>query len=337
MYNVFLYVAFELFGFLRVKPLSESKNVGVSVASTDNECSRSDSVSAGSNHRSGKSRKRQLSSEHPEGLKYFKLSSVNAEFLDVKKQLEDMLQACDAQKMYKECKSFMASEAHNIPLFANEKYLQSINECKLAPEVLQKLSPFVTWSDHSILTTVVKACNNPEADTLLQQFDLQLDLSLPITEYPVPQPIPSMAPYDSSTQTVLGVKLNVELSKVSLQQVLELRCLVQKNFQITEHSSQLMAAKSSSTILYWMIPKSVSHLISSKIMQDPSLHGSRVVELSIHPGTLFVTANTLKLGSLSFLNQINEMVSKFVYISCKYMFSFMNSFPGMKTRYCLCN
>ena len=315
-------VAFELFGFLRVEPLSECKTA-------DNESSHSDSVSDRSSHKSGISRKRQLSSEHPAGFKYFKPSLVNAEFLDVKKQLEDRLEAYDAQKMYKESRSLMASQAHNIPLFSDVKYLQSMKECKLAPAILQKISPFVTWSDHSVLTTLVKACNNPEADTLLQQFNSQVDLSLPITEYPVPQPIPSMAPYDTSTHTVLAVKLNVELSKFSLQQVLELRGLLQKNFQITEHSLQLMAAKCSSTILYWMIPKCVSHLISSKIMQDPALHGSRVEELSIYPGTLFVSAITLKLGSLSFLNQINEMVSKFAYNPCKLKLSFMNSFPGM--------
>ena len=286
--------------------MSESKTVEAALASPDNErSSQSDSVSASSNDKSGASRKRKLFSEHPTGLKHFKPS---AEFLDMKKQLEDMLQGCAAQKMYEECRSLMASEAHNIPLFS-EKYLESINECKLAPEILQKLNPYFTWSNHSVLSRVVKACDNPEADSLLQQFDSQLDLSLPITEYPVPQPIPSMAPYGTSTQTVLAVKVNTELSKFSLQQANELFSSIQNNFQITEHSLQLKAAKSGSTILYWMIPKCVSHLINSKIMQEPSLHASRVEELSIYPGTLFISVTTLKLGSLSFLNQISEMVS----------------------------
>ena len=138
----------------------------------------------------------------------------------------------------------MASHAQNIPLFSNVEYLHSLKECKLAPAILQKLSPFFTWSDHSVLTAAVKACNNSKAARLLQQFHAHVDLSLPITEYPVPQPIPSMAPYDTSMQTVLAIKLNIELSKFYLQQVLELRYSIQKNFQITEHSLQLMAAKS---------------------------------------------------------------------------------------------
>ena len=259
-----------------------------------------------------KSRKRPAFSEQPASQKYFKPSSVQAEFLDMKVQLEHMLQATSPKNIHEQCQSLMASHEHDIALFSTE-YLSYLKECSHISVILQSLSPFFNWTDHSVLHALVQACNNPEASILLEQFDSQVDLSLPITEYPVPQPIPSMAPHHTSTQTVLAVKLNAELSKFSLQQVVELRCLIQKNFQITEHSLQLTAAKSSSTILYWMIPKCVSHLISSKIMQDTSLHGSRVEELSIYPGTLFVSANTLKLGSLSFLNQINEMVSEFAY------------------------
>ena len=262
-----------------------------------------------------RSRKRPASSEQPTGQKYFKPSSVNTEFLDMKLQLEQMLQdSSNSQTVYEQCESLMASQEHDIALFSPD-YLSSLKECNEMPEILQRLSPYFKWSDHSVLHALVQACNNPEAAMLLQQFDSQVDLSLPITEYPVPQPIPSMAPYDTSTQTVLGVKLSTKLSEFSLQQVITLRCLIQKNFEIAEHSLQLMAAKSSSTILYWMIPKCISHLISSKIMQDSSLHGGRVQEICVYPGTLFVRADSLKLGSLSFLNQVNHMVS--------YVISFM--------------
>jgi len=255
-----------------------------------------------------KSRKRPIPYEHPGIQKHYKASSVNAAFLDMVMQLEDMLQSSSSQKVYEQCQSLMASHEHDIALFSNE-YLNSLKACSFVPTIIQKLSPFFKWSDHSVLSAVVKACNNPEAMMLLQQFDAQVDFSLPVTEYPVPQPVPTMAPYGISTQTVLTVKLNSDLSKFPLQQVIELRCLIQKAFQITEHSLQLMAAKSSSTILYWMIPKCVSHLISSKIMQDASLHVGKVEEVSVYPGTLFVNASKLKLGSLSFLNQVSDMVS----------------------------
>ena len=239
---------------------------------------------------------------------YFKPSLVHAKFLDSKMHLENMLKASDSQKIYQHCKSMMASNEHNIALFSKE-FLDSLKECSLASQIVQRLSGFITWSDHSLLSVVVNASDNAEATEILQLFDAQVDLSLPITEYPVPQPIPSMAPYNTSTHTVMAVKLNTRLSKFSLQQVLELRCSIQKNFQITEHCLLLMAAKSSLNILYWMIPKCISHLISSKIMQDINLHESRIEEISVYPGTLFVSTGALKLGSLSFLTQINQLVS----------------------------
>ena len=227
----------------------------------------------------------------------------------MKMQLENILKASNSQKIYEQCKGMMASHDHNIVLFSKE-FLDGLKECGLASEIVQRLSAFITWSDHSLLSVVVNASDNPEAAELLRQFNALVDLSLPITEYPVPQPIPSMAPCNTSTQTVLAVKLSTKLSKFSLQQVLELRCLIQKNFQITEHSLLLMAAKSSLNILYWMIPKCISHLISSNIIQDVNLHeSSRIEEISVHPGTLFVSASALKLGSLSFLAQINQLVS----------------------------
>lgn len=241
--------------------------------------------------------------EQPESQLYLKPSLVDAKFLDMKVQLEHILGAISPQIIYEQCKKLMASHEHDIALFSSE-YLNDLKGCSLTQQLLQKLSPLFKWSDHSVLSAIVKACDKPEAATLLQQFDKQVDLSIPITEYPVPKPVPSMAPYDTSMQTVLAVKLNIELSKFSLQHVCKLRCLIQEKFQITEHSLQLMAAKSNPNVLYWMIPKCVSHLISSKIIENVNLPGSRIEEISIYPGTLFVSASDLKIGSLAFLSQM---------------------------------
>ena len=245
-----------------------------------------------------------ITPDEPTSQKQF---SIIANFLDMKIQLQQTLQTSNTQIIFEQCKSLMASHDHDIALFSNE-YLNSLKQCSLVPEMLQKLSPFFRWSNHSVLTAVVDACNNPEATMLLRKFDSQLDLSLPIPEYPIPQPVPSMAPYDTSTETVLAIKVNAELSKFSFQQFVELQHLIQKYFQITEHSMQLMAAKCSLGILYWMVPKCIVHLINSKIIQDPGVYESRVQELAIWPGTLFVNASSLQLGSLSFLSQFTHTV-----------------------------
>ena len=179
-----------------------------------------------------KSRKRPASSEQPAGQKYVKPSSVQAEFLDIRMQFEHLLQATSPKKVIEQCE-------HDIALFSTE-CLGYLKECNHISAILESFVQFFDWSDRSVLHALVQDCNYPEAAMLLQQFDSQVDLSLPITEYPLPLPIPSMAPYDTSTQTVLAVKLNAELSKFSLQQVVELRCLIQKSFQITEHNWQLI-------------------------------------------------------------------------------------------------
>ena len=273
------------------------------------------------------------------GQRYLKSTSIIANFLDMKIQLQQILQISNPQMILEQCESLMASHDHDIALFSIE-YLNNLKQCSLVPEILQKLSPFFNWSSHSVLTAVVEACSNPEATLILQQFDSQVDSSLPITEYPIPQPVPSMAPYDTSTETVLAMKVNTELSKFSLEQCFEFQSLIQKYFQITEHSMQLIAAKGSLGILYWMIPKSIAHLINSKIMQDPGIYGSRVEEMSIWPGTLFVNASMLQLGSLSFLSQITHTVgSIFIYLwlpsyLCKIIF---HRFPRMTMKCCQCN
>ena len=255
-----------------------------------------------------KSRKRPACTDQPTGQKYFKPSAVQAEFLDTKMQLEQILQTSSLGKVYEQCKSLMASQEHDIALLSNE-YLKGLKECNLVPEILQRLSPYFNWSNHSVLHAVVKACDNPEAALILQQFDSHIDLSLPITDYPVPQPVPSMVPNDTSTQTILAMKLDTELNSFSLQQVIELQALIQKNLKITEYCLQLVAVKRSSTILYWMMPKCIGHLISSKFIQDCSFYDDRIQEICVYPGTFFVSADILQVGPLSFLSQINNTVS----------------------------
>ena len=310
----------------------------VTEADTDSTVNQQDvpTSSDPSTDGTSRARKRPLTFEQPTSTKHFKPSSVIipeestsqkhlrsssiiANFLDMKIKLQQILQTSNSQIVLQQCKGLMASHDHDIPLFSNE-YLNSLKECSLVPEILQKLSPFFNWSNHSLLTAVVKVCNNPEATMLLQQFDSQVELSLPITEYPIPQPVPSMAPYDTSSETVLAIKVNAELSSFSFQQFLELQIFIQRHFQITEHTMQLIAVKSTLSIFYWMVPKSIAHLINSKIMQDPR---SGVQELSIWPGTLFVNASTLQLGSLSFLSHISHTVRKFHLVTYVHIYAIL--------------
>ena len=231
----------------------------------------------------------------------FKPMSVGKVFLNIKHQLQNIFQSYDMKVMIEKCENLMASSTNDIPLFSSIE-IQKFKQCKQAPQFIQALSPYNNWSNHSVLHEVVSACNNPVALSLLEQFDLQFDLSLPYADYPIPQPSPKLAPNDSSSHTVLAIKLNAELGNVRLQQIIDYQNLLQNKFQLSPHVFQLLAANSA-CIFYWMIPKCVVPVITSDITQQRSFfHQNGIVELSIYPGLLYVTDSPMTIGSLSFLN-----------------------------------
>ena len=299
-YYVLFYIALQSFNMI-------NPHQGLQIEDDHDASSQSDK-DAFIPSQSATSRKRQLSSDQPEPSKHFKPSTVITEFLDMKCQLQHVLQSYDAKVVFEKCEKLMASETDGVLLFSSD-HLQKLKDCSLVPALLQKLSPYFNWSDHSVLSMAISACDNPVATKLLDQFDSKVDKSLPVTDYPIPQPSPNMVPYDNSTHTVLAVKLNTDLSTFSLQNILDLRYLLQENFQVTLHVFQLLAAKRSSTFLYWTIPKCIVSIITARISQRRSyLYQNDIVELSVYPGSVFITTSSLKVGSLSFFTQIDFLV-----------------------------
>jgi len=253
-------------------------------------------------------------SEHMQ-CKHFKPSSVNTKFLDVKNQLQHTLQSYDTKAMLEQCENLLASDINNIPLFSSDHLLE-LKQCNRAPTFIEKLSPNCNWSNHSILAAVISACENHDATTLLEQFDSQIDSSLPATDYPIPQPHPNMVPFDNSTHTVMAVKLNAELSNFSLQNLLDKCALLQNKLQATANAFQLLAMMRSPTIIYWMIPKCIVAMIASNITQQSCyLFENGIVELSVYPGSLFTTCSSLQVGSLTFFTQFDHLVRLCI---CKY-------------------
>ena len=241
-------------------------------------------------------------------------SLVISEFLNMKVQLEELLQQCDPIPLAKKCDSLLASGVHNIPLFPND-YAEKLQEIKDTPELIQKLSPFMTWDNHSILSTVAETSNIPEATMLLTQFDDRIDPSQPLTSFSVPAPSYHMVPYDNSTHTVLAVKLDLELYHCTLQNVIDARSLIQDQCKLTTYCLQLLAvAKTASTILYWMIPKSIAYLITANASQFYNYyHQKGILQLAVYPGTVLCTGSAMKIGPLSIFSKI-EIDTKLVRI-----------------------
>ena len=238
-------------------------------------------------------------------------SSVIAEFLNMKVQLEELLQQCDPMPIVKRCGSLLASDTHNIPLFSTD-YTERLQEIEHTPELIQKLSPFMTWDNHTILSTIAETTSNiPEATMLLTQFDDRIDSSQPLTSFPIPAPSHHMVPYDNTSHTVLAVKLDLELHHSTLQNLIDARSLIQDQCKLTSHCLQLLAmARTKSTILYWMIPKVVAAFICSKVLENPELfYQNGMLQMALYPGSVFLTDGTLKVGPLSFFHQFDTLVS----------------------------
>ena len=239
-------------------------------------------------------------------FQYVKPSLVTMEFLDLKVQLEKVLQFCETKNIINKCGSLLASESFNIPLFTSS-YAEKLQEIKHTPELIQKLSPSMTWDNHSILSTIADTSSIPEATILLTQFDDRIDSSQLLTSFPIPAPSHHMVPYDNSTHTVLAVKLNLELHHSTLQNVIDARSLIQDQCKLTSHCLQLLAvAKTDLTIIYWMIPRNVAHLIAANALQFQTYyHQNGILQLAVYPGAVFCTGSALKVGPLSFFSQFS--------------------------------
>ncbi|XP_065893092.1 uncharacterized protein [Dysidea avara] len=233
------------------------------------------------------------------------------DFLDVKFQIAMLLlRDVNPRIILEQCSCLMASDQHNISLFAAD-VMETFQEETQTPMLIQKLSPYFTWADHSVLTEIVKACHNPTATEILTQYDTNLDSSQPLLDYTIANPVHQMLPKDNSTHTVLAVQLDLELQQLSLQDVFDTRNFILKKCEVTPHTLQLLSvAQGSSTILYWMISRCVVPLVTSKVSQNlTDLHQKGILHVAIYPSTILATGKALSVGPLSFLTCFDEMIT----------------------------
>ena len=260
------------------------------------------------------SRKRPLLQQQSSLSKSFKPSLANRKFLQLTDHLNELMQFCDPKIIVEHCSSLMASDIHNITVFPTE-YVKKLKNYNHTPSLLRILSSFWTWSDHSVLRVLLKF--DSKAISLLDEYDSQINLVKPLYSYPLPPPSSYMIPNDNSTHTILAIKCAQQYYQCLLKHVFEVRSKITNKFDITPHSLQLIATKNSSTVLYWLIPKSVVALISTKALEYSSaLHEEEILEVCIFPG-LRITTKAINLsGPLAFLSPTmlsSKEVHKFTY------------------------
>jgi len=194
----------------------------------------------------------------------------------------------------------MASDIHNISVFPDE-FIKNLQRYSHTSSLLKILSSYWSWSDHSILRTLLG--DNDEAMKLLDEFDSQLDPLQNVSSYPLPSPAPCMTPCDGSTHTVMAVKCAQQYHQCHLKHVFDVRSSMINRCDITPHCLQLLATNTGSTVLYWLITKKVSAMISGRVVEYSSVfYGEGILEVSIFPGIRITTYAVNLTGPLVFLS-----------------------------------
>ena len=220
--------------------------------------------------------------------------SIDLLFLYVIDQINKLLQNYKL-KLIQQCKGLKASDAHNISLFSAEQ-IKELSECN---NILIKLSPLFTWSNHSILKSLA-GCSN-EAGKLLDDFGSKLDSLHPVTSYPIPCLYSHMIPTDTSTYTILAVRCDKELYQCTLQYVYDVQSVMIEKCDITQHCLQLLALRSDPAVFYWTIPKCVVDLINTNVpLHSEYLYSRGILEVLVYPDLLLTTGDDVCYGSLVF-------------------------------------
>ena len=229
---------------------------------------------------------------------YIEASSILTVFFQVTDSIVRLLALCDVKVLINVCTNLMASSKYDIKLFS-ENQVKMFKKCNTSVLLLQKLSLFFTWSNHSILRVLADHCT--EAVNILDNFDCRVDFFKNIASYPIPCFSMNMIPTDTSAHTILAIRCDQELHECTLQSVYDLESVMMEKCDITQHCLQLLAVRSDPTILYWSIPKCVVYLIKTNIpLHTEHLYSKRILEVLVYPDLQLTIYDSESVGLLAF-------------------------------------
>ena len=246
---------------------------------------------------------------------YIDPSSVLMLFFEVYDSVVELLRSCHVELLVDVCKKLMASNKHAINIFSDIQ-MQKLKNSENSTLLLQKLSLFFTWSNHSILRILADQCS--EAVSSLDDFNYRIDCFHLIASYPIPRFSYNMIPVDTSTYTILAIRCDQKLYKTTLQYVYDLQSVMIEKCDITQHCLQLLAVRSDPTILYWTIPKCVVDLINTNVqLHSEYLYSRGILEVLLYPDLLLTTGDHVTVGSLAFCDT-SQQIERKVHTIMKY-------------------
>ena len=243
-------------------------------------------------------------------------SLVHIAFSHLIDQVNELLSSCDVKKLIEQCASIMACEQNNIKLFSNYQ-IKKMSECCNALSLLQSLSRFLSWSNHSFLRMLLSETLS-EAQQLLDEFDSRLDRKQSVTSYPIPLFSSDMIPNDTSSYTILAIRCHQEAYEPTLQDVYDIQSLITEVCDITQHCLQLLATRNNLAVIYWTIPKCVVKILKNLVPKHCEyLYSKGVLEVLIYPKVLLTTCNDINIISLGRSVFVAEKVHSYMHASDK--------------------
>ena len=187
-------------------------------------------------------------------------SHIHLRFFDLVDEIILLLSAADKIpfNFATKCRSLMASNTHNIPLFT-ESFVNKLINCKSVFLLKILLLPVLSWFDHSILKELMS--ENDSVTDLLTQFDSLIDPNKPITAYPIPTLSQAMIPLDDRF-TIVATKSFCNLESSSLEDIINIKVILTEQWDITDHAMQLIAICAKLKYLYWIVPECVVSVIT---------------------------------------------------------------------------
>ena len=164
----------------------------------------------------------------------------------------------------KKLKTVMASDIHQIPLFASE-FISKLINC-VSPFIFKVyVLPYMSWFDYHFLKQLVNFSSNNETLKMLGNFIDSLDYSRPISSYDIPEFSQLVIPLENRHYTILATKHIKSISTLTLQDLMVIKTILIKKLEITEYAIQLAATHNEFCCFYWLIPKQIQPLIENAL------------------------------------------------------------------------
>ena len=243
--------------------------------------------------------------------------TVHTDFLKLVSRLQQELKEYDPESFLAACNKLTASASHvkAIPLIPSE-YLEDLGNSDIEG-IFNRLAFLWTWNNHSILRALLEACDCQEGIKMLDDFESKIDANQPIELFPIPPPSMKMAPSLSSAYTVLSIRHEYDQDElIPLQYVNNVAAVMIEKFDISSRALQLIAARTTPLVLYWMIPKSVVPQINKAVnIHLKFLKENGFSEIGIYPNTILFATDNLNSGLFSLLS--NQSPVRMYMCNCK--------------------